>query len=48
MILFFFYAFNRNYNYGKASKDLNVDLLSHPEYIEKIRPWPSKFHFGGG
>ncbi|XP_050275125.1 chitinase-like protein 1 [Quercus robur] len=24
-----------NYNYGKASKDLSVDLLSHPEYIEQ-------------
>ena len=32
---FFFYALNRNYNYGKASKDLNVDLLSHPEYIDQ-------------
>ena len=25
----------RNYNYGEATKDLNVDLLNHPEYIEK-------------
>ncbi|KAL4637534.1 hypothetical protein ACB092_03G083800 [Castanea dentata] len=24
-----------NYNYGEATKDLNVDLLNHPEYIEK-------------
>ena len=24
----------RNYNYGEATKDLNVDLLNHPEYIE--------------
>ncbi|XP_030960644.1 chitinase-like protein 1 [Quercus lobata] len=24
-----------NYNYGEASKDLKVDLLSHPEYIEQ-------------
>ncbi|XP_050275142.1 chitinase-like protein 2 [Quercus robur] len=23
-----------NYNYGEATKDLNVDLLKHPEYIE--------------
>ena len=37
-IQFFFlftYAFNRNYNYGKACKDLKVDLLNHPEYIEQ-------------
>ena len=25
----------RNYNYEEATKDLNVDLLNHPEYIEK-------------
>ncbi|KAK4596440.1 hypothetical protein RGQ29_014464 [Quercus rubra] len=24
-----------NYNYGKAGKDLKVDLLNHPEYIEQ-------------
>nr|POF27030.1 chitinase-like protein 2 [Quercus suber] len=24
-----------NYNYGEATKDLNVDLLNHPEYIEE-------------
>ncbi|KAK7857237.1 chitinase-like protein 1 [Quercus suber] len=29
------YAFNRNYNYGEAGKDLKVDLLNHPEYIEQ-------------
>ena len=31
----FTYSFNRNYNYGKAGKDLKVDLLNHPEYIEQ-------------
>ena len=25
----------RNYNYGQAGKDLKVDLLNHPEYIEQ-------------
>ena len=28
-------TFNRNYNYGEASKELDVDLLNHPEYIEQ-------------
>ena len=32
---FFIDAFNRNYNYGEVSKDLKVDLLNHPEYIEQ-------------
>ena len=32
---FFTVAFNRNYNYGEAGKDLEVDLLNHPEYIEQ-------------
>ena len=32
---FFINAFHRNYNYGEASKDLKVDLLNHPEYIEQ-------------
>ena len=31
----FTYAFNKNYNYGKAGKDLKVDLLNHLEYIEQ-------------
>ena len=41
MPLFNFYffwlthAFNWNYNYGEAGKDLKVDLLNHPEYIEQ-------------
>ena len=41
MPLFNFYffllthAFNRNYNYGEAGKDLKVDLLNHQEYIEQ-------------
>ena len=30
-----FMIYIRNYNYGEATKDLNVDLLNHPEYIEK-------------
>nr|POE58448.1 chitinase-like protein 1 [Quercus suber] len=25
----------QNYNYGEAGKDLKVDLLNHPEYIEQ-------------
>ena len=29
---FFFF---RNYNYGEASKDLKVDLLNHPDYINQ-------------
>ncbi len=29
------HALIRNYNYGEASKALNVDLLNHPEYIEQ-------------
>ena len=36
--LFYFWfthAFNRNYNYGEAGKDLKVDLLNHQEYIEQ-------------
>ena len=32
---FFIAAFNRNYNYGEVSKELKVDLLNHPEYIEQ-------------
>ena len=28
-------AFNRNYNYEEVSKDLKVDFLNHPEYIEQ-------------
>ncbi len=34
-MIFFIDAFNRNYNYGEASKALKVDLLNHPEYIEQ-------------
>ena len=33
--IFFTNAFNRNYNYGKVSEELKVDLLNHPEYIEQ-------------
>ena len=34
-MILFIVAFNRNYNYGEAGKDLKVDLLNHPEYIEQ-------------
>ena len=33
--IIFSYTFNRNYNYGEAGKELDVDLLNHPEYIEQ-------------
>ena len=40
LVFFFFFFFFlfvcfRNYNYGQAGKDLKVDLLNHPEYIEQ-------------